>query len=157
MQAHTSLKLPLQLKPWEEYKRSIHQKLRYRGMACTDRQRDVLNCCWWKLRRQHRQLKQQVLVKDSFADVSQSVSRLPVQRGNLPVFTTSSHLYSFEKDMTLPASGHLVSIGWPSRYHPMSEFDDLACRNLSGDSCSVPITSVVYSAFVYNPYAPWWR
>ena len=90
MQAHASLKLSLQLKPWEDYKRSIHQKLRYRGMACTDRQRDVFNCCWWKLRRQHRQLNQQVLVKDSFADVSQSVSRLPVQRGNLLVFTTSS-------------------------------------------------------------------
>ena len=118
---------------------------------------DTINVCFWKLKRDNPLLSDKELVKDSFVDVSQCVSRLRVRRNEIPTYTTSTLLYSYGKDTLLSGATHLRMLGWPAQNMPAARFEDGLLRDLGGDAFSVPICTLVHGACALNPKAVWWR
>ena len=150
-EARSKLKMADGLMPWTEFAKPQCNIL-MRSERCVE----VANVAWFKLRRQYKAIKQMQLRQNAWCDISQNVTRTPCSWGVLPVYTTSSLIYSYERDLVLSGSAHLMSMGWPSESHPMGDFSDCACRSLSGDSCSVPCTALVMCSCILNPWAPWW-
>jgi hypothetical protein len=99
------------------------------------------------------------IIKNLWGNPSQAVSRAPratAERG-VGVITTSTSLYSFERDCTVSGEGLLKLHGWDKHVAPMEAFNEAECRSLAGDSVSVPIAALMQFAMVCNPYAAWWR
>ena len=75
----------------------------------------------------------------------------------VPTYTTSTVLYSYEKDTLLSGASHLRMLGWPVHMMPAAVFDDCLLRDLGGDAFSVPICALVHGACALNSKAVWWR
>ena len=134
------------------------------GFACSPavcwlppgaRVRDCINVCWFKLR-QKSQKSSKDLAASSFCNISQCVSRLPCSETCSPCFTSSSVVYSYAHDTVITGACQLRGMGHSRASMPMGSFDDGTCRNLAGDSFSVPIASLLTTACALNPFASWW-
>ena len=129
------------------------------GARSSGRIEDVLDVVYWSKLRANRKkigMPEHALVKDAFCDVSQGGERPNFSQPNAPVFTTSSCIYAFEKDVLITGGHQIQAIVWPSSMVPLSALRDSECKSLSGESFSVPLATLIQAAFVFNPYAPHW-
>ena len=138
------------LMPWDSLARR-----QYAGCPQGARVRDCINVCWFKLR-QKSQKSSKDLAAFSFCNISQCVSRLPCSETCSPCFTSSSVVYSYAHDTVITGACQLRGMGHSRASMPMGSFDDGTCRNLAGDSFSVPIASLLTTACALNPFASWW-
>lgn len=65
-------------------------------------------------------------------------------------------VYSYLHDSAMTGASQLRGMGHKRESMPMFLFDDNVCRNLAGDSFSVPIASLITTAMALNPFASWW-
>ena len=55
----------------------------------------------------------------------------------------------------LSGCAHLQLIGYVPEMAPPKVVTDHQCFSLAGDSFSVPLATIMQTACVINPYAPW--
>ena len=123
--------------------------------ACTGRVADVINCCYWKLRKAAPRNSVAEVVAEKYVNISQSVDRLPACGPSITCFTKNAHIYAFDVDATLSGLAHLQAIGHPASMAPLGVISDSEARNIAGDSFSVPLACIVGGACALNPHAPW--
>ena len=117
---------------------------------------DVLDTSVRQLRKDYPTLSHSDLIKDAWCQVTCSVGRLPKSNGNIKRLQRNSVMYSYEKDLVLSGLSHLQMIGWHPHSAPDSVATDAELRDLSGSSFSIPISALVMSALISNPWGPWW-
>ena len=152
--ARRKVNMSAKLRPWDTV-RQVQPKYRGISLKCRPRVTEMINVCWFKLRSTNTKSDSR-LMRDSFCNVSQSVLRFPVSHGEAPCFTTSSFLYSFEHDQIMSGASHLRGMGHPRSSMPLARFSDATCRQLSGESFSVPISAVIQTSLSLNPFGSWW-
>ena len=129
---------------------------RLKGLAHSERQRDLLDVVWAVHRKNNATLSLPELIRGFFANPSQSVLRLPSCHGRVPTLCSSSEIYSYEYDAVLSGEAHLLLLGWPRNTFPSELFSNAELRSLAGESFALcTIAHIVYCYFL-NPYGPWW-
>ncbi|CAE7293874.1 unnamed protein product, partial [Symbiodinium sp. CCMP2456] len=135
--------LPLQrqsARPWSE-------GARLQGIAITDRIKALVDVAFLKTEDMLKQRKEpharQDVARSLFADLSQNIVRMPW--GRYRTLTTSTQLYSFERDRLLVPEELLVILGFPRTYaesarHHMKNRD---ITDLVGMAMAVPSVTVV--------------
>ena len=151
----TKLEMNCDFEPWTR-----RPALKLHGIPRTPRVLECLNVKYWKMRLDMAGTAEEGVVEGKFVDVSQSMFRTckgkTAKTGLLPVYTSSSQIYSFQHDILVTGGAQLASIGWAPEMFDLGSFSDNDCRNLSGDSFSVPWACLIQRALLSNPYAPWW-
>ena len=156
VETRRKLGLAVSSQPWSSLHRETSRRPPvYAGCPRVERVQDVINVCWYKLR-QKSKWSSDKLRESSFCNISQCVSRLPCSERCSPCFTSSSVLYSYKHDSVMTGASQLRGMGHGRETMPMLLFDDNVCRNLAGDSFSVPIASIITTACTLNPFASWW-
>ena len=153
--ARTRIGLAHSLHPW-----TSRVGVSLAGVPPGGRCREVIDCCWWKLRCGRPGETDAAVAKDAWAHISQSISeqRLPFSQPLAPCLLSNSLLYSFELDTCISALAHMQIMGWPSSYcDDDSVLTEGELRDLSGNCFSVPLAAIVSSAMVMNRHASWWR
>ena len=117
----------------------------------------LLNVGWGKRMQMMPGVSAEIAAKGWYADVSQSVERMPF--GRLGTLTTSSAKYSYEADCILSGAHHLISLGFPHHCATKASglFSEHELRNLIGEGFALPCVATVVFLFFCNPYGPWWR
>ena len=73
---------------------------------------------------------------------------------------SGAQIYSFELDGTFSGSEICYSQGWPSNMQTWEpgteEFSSGDLQELGGNAMTLPILTMVTTAFWLNPHAPWW-
>jgi hypothetical protein len=144
-----ALKLPPGSKPW-----TSRPEVKLRGVADSERQRDLLDVAWADSRNKNPGLASSELCKILWANPSQGLQRRPWS-WKPQTLTTSCELYSYEGDCVISGAGHMRAMGWPNNCVPIDEFSESDVRSLAGESYRVPIACIATNAFYLNPYAPW--
>jgi len=143
--------IPRDSRPWTK-----RAATKLKGVEQTPRQKDVLDV-GFALRLQASPIDTTTaqLVKDYWADVSSSVSRLPFSHGIQSYRQNSCH-YSYEKDVVISGAFHMRTLGWPEQVLPRSVSDTMY-RRMSGEAFSVPICFMLHWIMWCNPWGPWWQ
>ena len=132
-QAKTKLQVPKVVRGWTS---KPHIKLR--GVPRSQRMIDIINTAWEvKLQQSPVELLEQDMSTDFWCDLSQCISRSPWFTGTLRTLTTSSIIYSFERDLVLTGSDHMRLQGWPDRFLRGTPESDL--QQLAGEGTSLPL------------------
>jgi len=131
------------------------------GCPSTARVRDLLDVIWAAAMKQSpRFTTSTTLRKGLWSDISQDIERQPMtlakREKGMPVFTTSSVMYSFEFDMTLSGTDHLVLLGHPPARMSRAAFSESQMRNLAGEGYSIPCASIITFLLFANPHGQWW-
>ena len=139
--------------PQQGFAWSSRKGVRLHGLAQTPRVIDVIDTGLAVTLAKNPTLSVSAVVKNRFATVSHSVSRLPVYLG-VPTPTTSSVLYSYEQDMVVPSRSVMRLLGWPSTLLPHA-ISNREYRFLSGNAFSMPVGSLIKLLINYNPHTVW--
>eukprot|EP00971_Amphidinium_carterae_P197934 3928275-Amphidinium_carterae.3 len=124
-----------------------------RGLRATEREKDVIDVAY---KQAQRDFPGEDVSTDLWCDVTQSCDRgTRYTRGPAPCFSTSSVAYSYNQDCVLSGQGQFRALGWHT-IPPLELFSNAECRDLSGDSFSVPMSAMATMVCFLNPYAPWW-
>ena len=141
------VKLAETLNPWSA-------KTQVVGAAALPRARDNLDVCYWKLRSCMPGMSADMVERDSWCHVSQSVERLPCKMGMMPCLVANSLMYSYQENVVLSGIAHMRVIGWEE--DDCAQLTDAEGRDLAGNAFSIPNATLVSACCVANPYAPWW-
>ena len=130
-----------------------------RGLCHSQRQCEYLDVQYAGVKLANPSMSHKEIITNLWGNPSQSVCRAPKPSSELGVgvITTSTSLYSFERDVVISGEGLVKLHGWDKHVAPLERFNENECRSLAGDSVSVPIAALMQCAMVYNPYAAWWR
>ena len=155
MTLRTKMQMNSDYCPW-----TARPAMKLHGIPPSSRNRECLDIKYWKMRLDQPGTTEAEVVENKFLDVSQSMFRTCKSKtstgGLVPVYTSSSQIYSFQHDILVTGGCQLASIGWAPECFDLGVMSDTDCRNLSGDSFSVPWACLIQRALVANPYAPWW-
>jgi len=124
------------------------------GLPATPRMVDVLDTSFSSIRSKCPDRVLHELLKNLWANPSQSVARLPISYG-APTPATSTIMYSFEKDRCVSPSGWMHLLGWPRSLTP-SLFSESEYAQIAGNGFSAPVAAMISVAMYSNPFAPWW-
>ena len=145
--------IPRYSKPW-----TTRSDVQLHGIPDIPRVHDLLNACFAFQRRANPSTSTQTLVQDLFVDWSQGVQRKPWSRGCPRTLTTSTCLYSFEKDVVLSGVNMLQLMGWSTqRVLCASHASDHQIKVLAGEAYSLPWCTLLHAILYNNPYGEWWR
>ena len=126
--------------------------------ASLERCADLVDVSFWKLRVDNPGLPVQVLTRDAWAHVTQSVQRVGATRGSLPCLLANSTFYSYEKNVCLSGAAHLQIMGWDADDCPaVTVISDHEARDLAGNAFSLPCSALLTAACIANPSGPWWH
>ena len=137
--------------PWTDF-----PDVKLAGVGKSARQRDVVDVCFAALRAKNPTASRSQLVKGQWANIGQSIERLPLS-SKPQTLTTRTVLYSYEKNVVLSGAAHLRLLGWGQGMAPLEVVSEVEARSLAADSFSVPISAQMSFAYYINPYAPWWQ
>ena len=76
---------------------------------------ELVDLCWAMQMQSQPTTHPDILKKELFVNLGQSVQRAPISRGAMPCMATSTEVYSFEHDMTLSAEAER-SKSWDGRH-----------------------------------------
>ena len=139
------LGMSLAMQPWTP-------RASLRGLPRRERALEQLDTCFWKMFKKHED--EQQWLSRTFVHVFQNTARTPVTE-HMPCFLTKSDIYSFGKDQVVSGMGHLQAMGWPVDRVPSTIASDAQCRDLAGQSFSVPTAALLQAIMIANPWAPW--
>jgi hypothetical protein len=135
------------------------QKPGFRGDGVPDSPRmyGLLNMGWAKRLREVPASARASAAEDYYADLSQSVDRLPF--GNLGTMLQGSVKYSYGLDRVLSAADCLATLGLPHAAveQAQRELSNSEIQSLAGEAFSLPCISAAVTIFYFNAAAPWWR
>ena len=128
------------------------------GCPPSQRVRELIDICFWKLRTQRPGVPEKVLVQDVWLHITQSIERIPMAIGNAPCLLSNSSLYSMSADCCLSGHGHMKVIGWPDQMLQMEdEITDGEWRDMAGNAFSTALACLMSTACIMNAHGPWWR
>ena len=119
--------------------------------------RDTLDVNYVRARRMYPDVPVEQLEQSLILDVSQCVSReKPHSEEEWLALTTMSMIYSYGQDKLYSGHDNLRCMGWPVSHIP-PVMSDAECRDLAGDSFSVPIGMTLTAGCYIIPFAQWWQ
>jgi len=142
--------LPASSAPWT----SRFPKVRLVGLPQTPRTLDIVDTSLAVFLKKFPNLSLSQVTKGLFVNTSQGVQRTQICY-SFPTPTTSSCVYSYEKDQVISGRSTMKLIGFPDSLLPREIFRDSQYRDLSGNAYSAPIMGLIVAALYSQPWATW--
>ncbi len=126
------------------------------GVPQLPRHLDKLNLVWGiRLKGRLPNESSADLKRGLWCDVSQNVHR-GSQLGLGGTLTTSTLMYSFERDCVLDGEDHMRLQGWPIALAASDDFSSAEKKELAGEGYNLACLAVACTGCYFNPYGSWW-